>query len=335
MSDNDDTLTPSKEPTMRDLFEVIKKCANKDDINEIKAQITAQNEETSIKIATTNKRIDDVVIVSEKTNERIEQLEASMEVLKQDQLRNNICISGVPIAEITNTNTSDIIISIAKTLGVEIAKHNFTSYPVAGNKFIIVTMYNSRHKQTLLNKIRVKKSLMVEEVFKNQKSNSQLYLNDHLTPYFNKLFMMARKAKVDGKIASASSYGGKIRARKTLDDAPIVITNERQLQTLIDSHDDTSTNTSVQQTKNDTATHQSTPKPSTSAAFNTRKNPERKQKNPKLQQQKNTAAPKPSRPYKRKNTAAYDANRDLPNKKHKNDDNYSRSSSNGNLNNTQ
>lgn len=228
MSDSETTLTQAGEPTMRDLFEVIKKCANKDDINDIKAQITAQNEETSIKIATTNKRIDQVVIENEKTNNKIEQLEASIEVLKQEQLRNNICISGVPCDIITGTNTSEIIIAIAKTLGVDIAKHNFTSYPVAGNKFIICAMYNARQKQTLLNKIRVRRSLMVEEVFEAvEKSNSQIYLNDHLSPYFNRLFLIARKAKKDGKLASASSYGGKIRARKSLDDAPILITTEK------------------------------------------------------------------------------------------------------------
>lgn len=36
-------------------------------------------------------------------------------------------------------------------------------------------------------------------------------------------------------LASASSYGGKIRARKRADDAPIVITSASQLQMLIDA----------------------------------------------------------------------------------------------------
>lgn len=327
MSDNDSTLTKSNEPTMRDLFEVMKKCANKDDINDIKSQITAQNEETSIKIATTNKRIDDVVTANEKTNEKIEQLEASIEVLKQDQLRNNICISGVPVAEISNTNTSDIVILIAKTLGIEIARHNFASYSVSDKKFIIVTMYNSRHKQTLLNKIRVRKSLMVEEVLKT-KSNSQIYLNDHLTPYFNRLFLMARNAKKAGKIASASSYGGKIRARKTLDDAPIVITTERQLQTIIDTHDDTSKDDSAQLIDNNTVTHQSTPKPSTSTASD---KPRRSQRSPKkIRQTKNTTALR-----KRRNSSRYDANRDIQTKKQKNSNNTTSETANGNANNTQ
>lgn len=49
--------------------------------------------------------------------------------------------------------------------------------------------------------------------------------------------MQARTAKNEKKLASASSYGGKIRARKRADDVPLVITSERQLQWLIDSDD--------------------------------------------------------------------------------------------------
>lgn len=75
---------------------------------------------------------------------------------------------------------------------------------------------------------------MVEEVF-NTKSNSQIYINDHLTPYFNKLYLHARNAKKEGKLASVNSYGGKIRVSINKDDTPISIQCERQLQTLIDT----------------------------------------------------------------------------------------------------
>lgn len=84
---------------------------------------------------------------------------------------------------------------------------------------------------------------MVEEVFATT-SNSQIYINEYLTPYFNRLFLIARTAKRDGKLASASSFGGRIRARKSIDDAPILIVSESQLQALIDADD---TNTSISQ----------------------------------------------------------------------------------------
>lgn len=172
MSDTENTIIQA-EPTMRDLFEMMKRCANKDDISEISAQITAHNKETSAKIELANKRIDNVIMANESNTNRVELLEASIETLKQEQIRNNICISGVPSNTLANSSTTEIVIAIAKSLGIEIAKHNFTSYAVANNKFIIVNMHNIRHKQLMLNKIRVKKSLMVEEVLAGT-SNSQI-----------------------------------------------------------------------------------------------------------------------------------------------------------------
>lgn len=70
-----------------------------------------------------------------------------------------------------------MVIAIAKALKVDILQAQFSSYAVAHNKFVFVHFFNLKHKQLLLNKIRFKKSLLVEEVF-GDKSNSQIYLND-------------------------------------------------------------------------------------------------------------------------------------------------------------
>lgn len=306
---------------MRDLFEMMQQCANKNDIQDIKIQISAQKEESAVKIAAVNVRIDDVVSVSESNTERIEQLEAKFEVLKQDQLKNNICISGVPCETVEQTNTAEITIAIAKTLGVTIERNHFTSYPVAGNKFIIVIMHNNKHKQTLLNKIRVRKSLMVQEVL-DVVSNSQIYLNDHLTPYFNRLYMIARKAKKEGNLASASSYGGKIRARKSLDDAPMVITSEKQLLKLMSSADVDTDNSSIQLDSENTIVHQSTPRPTkiqTSTNTKGRQTKPSRTDTKSTTKQKSQASKTAAATTKRKaiTNDKYDANRDLPPKKNK------------------
>lgn len=222
------------EPTMWDLFNLITKNASKDDIADVKNQIQIYKAETDEKIEILSDKVDAVVAESAQNTDRIDWLEANIEILKQDQLKNNVCISGVPPDQVKNTDTAEIITKIASKLDINLPRSHFTSYAVANNKFIIVHFHNLKNKQTMLNKIRVKRSLMVEEVFQ-QKSNSQIYLNDHLTPYFNKLYLMARDAKKQGKLSSASSYGGKIRARKNPNDVPIVITSEKQLNALISS----------------------------------------------------------------------------------------------------
>lgn len=50
---------------------------------------------------------------------------------------------------------------------------------------------------------------------------------------------MARKAKADGSLTSVTSYGGKIKVRKTSSDIPCIIYTENQLQAHIDDDDDT------------------------------------------------------------------------------------------------
>ena len=234
-NNNDDTESNMPQPTMRDLFNLLNKCAQKEDIDDIKASIASANTETLDKIEHVNQRVDIIHAKTDANTAKISELEISIEVLKQDQLKNNMCISGIP-THLNKNNTAESVIAIAKALGLDYTPSLFTSYAVAGNKFVIVHFYNIKHKQTLMNKIRIKKSLMVEEAL-GVKSNSQIYLNDHLTPYFNALYLRARKAKSENKLVSASSYGGKIRARKRPDDIPTVITNELQLQMLIDGVD--------------------------------------------------------------------------------------------------
>lgn len=271
-TNNNKEQSNMSEPTLNDLYTLMKQMATREHIDAIQQQITTYTNETNAKIATMEDKVENAMSSNANNNNRIEYLEIQMESLKQDRLKNNICISGVPTNIITQDNTSDAVIAIAKKLGVDINYQNFSSYAVANNKFIIVNFYNYRHKQTLVNKIRVKRSLMVEEVFAGE-SNGQVYLNDHLTPYFNQLYLMARNAKKEGKLASVTSYGGKIRARKNQSDAPTLITHQTQLQNIIDmepnysNHDESSQSFNGEQNVNQptqTNTKQPGPKSKTS-----------------------------------------------------------------------
>lgn len=253
-----------QQPSMLDLFNLISACATKNDIAELTSRIAAHTEETTKKIAKTNERIDQVVATSALNVERIDLLENSIEILKQDQLKNNVCISGVPFDKITNNNTADIVKSIAKLLNIDLSRSSFSSYPVAANKFIIVHMYNIKNKQSLLSKIREKKSLMVEEVFNDVSSNGQIYLNDHLTPYFNRLFLAARNAKKNGQLASVTSYGGKIRVRIHINDTPTIINTESQLHELINAINGDASNIHMQNVSESNTKNSSKNTPSTS-----------------------------------------------------------------------
>lgn len=180
----------ASEPSLSDLFALIKRTATSDQIDALKEQITTYTYETNEQIQQIKKEVAEVKTDNAEQNNRIEMLEINMEIMKQDRLKNNICISGVPVELVNNMNVSEIIVSIGKRLGHEFSSSLFNAYTIANNRFILVHFYNIIHKQTLINKIRVRKSLMVEEVF-GVESNSQIYLNDHLTPYFNNLYLIA------------------------------------------------------------------------------------------------------------------------------------------------
>lgn len=241
------------EPTLLDVFNIVSNNATKQDMDDIKERIDSYKTATNEKFEEINLKVEATSSMSAENANKIEILQSNIELLKQEHLKCNICVSGVPPNLIKDENTAELFIQIAIKLGLDINRSQFSSYSIANNKFIIVKFHEHTHKQQLMGKIRTRKSLMVEEVF-NLQSNSQIYINDHLTQYFNKLYLIARRAKKDGKLASATSFGGKIRARKQRTDAPILITNENQLLTLIGTEQSETTNESTQHGENEMET---------------------------------------------------------------------------------
>lgn len=226
------------EPTIADLISLIGNIPNKSVFVEMQNRVLALAEDNKNRINGVEQQVASVSSTVAQNTDRISQLEYTIQSLQQDKLRNNVCISGVPLDD--NTDINEAIVRIAATLQVALRAIDFTAYTAANNKLIIVSFNNYTHKQMLLNKIRAKKSLMVEEVFGAIQSNSQIYINVHLTKYFNNLYLMARLAIKQGKLTSATTSGGKIRVRKYEGDIPVIITDQKQLQTIIDMAADTS-----------------------------------------------------------------------------------------------
>lgn len=238
MAENTDKESnKSQSLTLNDIGNMIQRCASKDDIDDIRSHIRNFKVDTDAKVEKVSQRTEFATELASRNADLIDGLQASIEMLKQEQLKHNICVSGVPPTLVENSNTNELMTNIASKLGMRLNASQFSLHPIAQNKFIIVRFYNMTHKIQLLGKIRAKKSLMVEEVFAEMSSNSQIYLNDHLTTYFSKLYQTARNAKKEGKLASATSYGGKVRARKHLTDPPTIIASENQLLALIHQDD--------------------------------------------------------------------------------------------------
>lgn len=89
-------------------------------------------------------------------------------------------------------------------------------------------------------------NIMTEELYNDLESNNQIYVSDHLTPYFAKNFQLARLAKKNKKIFQVSSRGGKIRIKKTEHDAFEYIFSEFELNETINNESNMRTTTKTQ-----------------------------------------------------------------------------------------
>lgn len=143
--------------TIDDLSAFMQQSASKDDIAGIKAKIDDYTTATNIKITQIKGQVNANKHQSDSNSVKINELQTSIEMIKQDQLKNNVCISGIPIDLVKNESIANLIIEIAKKLGIELNINQFSAYPVANNKFVVVRFFNLKHKQLLLSKIRIKK----------------------------------------------------------------------------------------------------------------------------------------------------------------------------------
>lgn len=219
-------------PTMRDLIALMSNTSTKQDITDIKNQITEYHEEHSTKILKIEAEVNGVRSKLSENSEKIMALETTIEALKQDKLKNNVCISGMPDG--WDGNSSKFVVAIGSALGITLTEANFYAYATFNGKFVIASFYNYADKELTLSKLRIKKSLMAEEVFPNLKSNNRININEHLTPFNSSLFLLARKARQVGKLATVSSHGGRIRVKKLAQDMPVIVHSKNQLDSIID-----------------------------------------------------------------------------------------------------
>lgn len=225
------------------LLEAMEAASAKTNDNIEQIHNTLRTEMTSIRTELTEhgSRLDKVEceLSNTKSSEKFDELSLQIELLKQDRLRNNIRITGLP--QIAFDNPDEAILRIAEVLNIDIIPSDYSVYADRHKSSIIVSFHNYIQKRQTMDALRNKQSLFVEEVYDAIKSNSRIYCNDQLTPYFAKIFQCAWRAKKDGSIYSASSLGGRIRVKKLENSTPHTIQTEAELAHLIADQMETET----------------------------------------------------------------------------------------------
>lgn len=180
-------------------------------------------------------------IKSNSCSDTIAQLSLEIEHLKQDRLRNNIRITGLP--EHAFNDPDESILRIDQILSTGLIPSDWTVHADRNKSSLIISFTSHAVKRFFMDEIRKKQTLFAEELYDNIRSNSRVYFNDQLTPYFAKLFNKAWTAKKAGTLFAVSSLGGRIRVKKFENGPSTVIDTESQLQYIVDSEQMEATNT--------------------------------------------------------------------------------------------
>lgn len=202
--------------------------ALKTEIDSVKTELTAHGS-----------RLDKVEsdLVNANSSEKIAELSLQVELLKQDKLRNNIRITGLP--QNAFDDPDEAILRIADTLSIDIIPSDYVVYGDRHKSSLIVCFHSFVHKRIMMDAMKKKQSLFVEEIYESVQSNARIYCNDQLSPYFANIFQLAWRAKKDGCIYSATSIGGRIRVKKHENSSLHTIQTEAELIQYIANQMDT------------------------------------------------------------------------------------------------
>lgn len=224
-------------------------------------QVTINNDVAGIKDAlqTQSNRIDQIENELQNKCEvnQFEDIAIQIEILKQERLRNNVRLTGLP--NIAFENPTKTIMQIDRLLELRLLPTDVTAYADRNHSSLIVSFNNYVQKRRLLDKMRERRTLLAEEIFTNVRSNSPIYINDQLTPYFASLFKKAWQAKKDKLLVSVSSLGGRIRVKKTATSTIVNIECETDLHNAIYYSDDSEHSTELEQNNCPSQQNEKTP----------------------------------------------------------------------------
>lgn len=137
---------------------------------DIKSELTEHNARI-VKLENDFKNVD--------KSEKIEELTLQIELLKQDKLRNNIRVTGIPPEALTDPD--ETILRIDKVLQTQLIPSDYLVHTDRNKTSLIISFTSASMKRFVMNQMRKKKSLFAEEIDDSTRSNSQIYINDQLT----------------------------------------------------------------------------------------------------------------------------------------------------------
>lgn len=151
-----------------------------------------------------SKRLDTLEHKFEQLSDQAASVFNSNEILKQNLLKNNLVITGIP--RDYGDDTNQIMFNIAAILKVKLSRNDIVNSYRINNSYsgLIVVRFATmeRRNEILHNKQRLPISLGDIFEVNGDAGSQQIYLNPHVTPHFGKLSSKARLAMKEKKIFS-------------------------------------------------------------------------------------------------------------------------------------
>lgn len=142
--------------------------------------------------------------------ENTETLKFEIEKLKARELINDITIAGINKCE--DQQLPDIFDKICRIINVGVNLSECTIYRAKGSDkhdgLVIVKFRNPRKKFEIISAKKKFGPLFTEQLYEAKGAaahieNKQIFVNHHITPYFNGILYKARQAKIQNKIFAA------------------------------------------------------------------------------------------------------------------------------------
>lgn len=204
------------------------KKSNDANINTINVRVDANDE----KLAELERKL--AALESARPNET--NIVKDSELLKQQQLKNNICFHGIPLKE--NENLHDIVKAIGSAIKVKIGPNDVISVhrtkpSQRSPGLIIVKLSSYEKKMEIMKAKRTKEKLFASQLkMKLEPANKMIFINHQMTPYYSTLFYKAKAAAVDGRLKNCWIGGGCLCLRLT-DNTQTVVKSCDELEAIV------------------------------------------------------------------------------------------------------
>jgi len=222
----DDGAGGSDEPTILDLYNLMKEQGKQlqqigKDYENLTARLLAIDE----KLTASQKEIQNLKTENQVLKNNVTALQLDVNELKQEQLTNNLVISGAGALQKGLSPLANLM-KIAENLGGEVTTKDINDIYMIRRKsgeHIVVKFASAQMKMEFMDRLKT-----LRRAAKNndaQFSLENVFFNDHLTPHFENLWYKCRALKKKSALAHAWTKMGKVYLKKEEGGAAIRIRN--------------------------------------------------------------------------------------------------------------